>query len=133
MVMQLDANWAVVLAAAGYLLICAEFCLPGWVVPGVAGGVCLVCGAYRLAALDCNGWAAAALAVAVSGAAAAGYGTIPRWVGLAMVAAVPWLSRALVPGAIGWPAAWAAAGPAAASFALLQVAAAAVRNKTIIQ
>jgi membrane-bound serine protease (ClpP class) len=128
-----DANAAVFAAASGYLLICAEFCLPGWVVPGVTGGVCLVCGLYRLAALDCNGWAAAALAIAVSGAAAGGYGLLPRWSGLALALAVPWLCRALVPGAIGWAAAGAAAVSAGASFVLLQVAAVAARNKTIIQ
>ena len=92
----MDANAALILAAFGILLICAEFCLPGWVVPGVAGGVFLSCGVYRLAQLEGSPAAAAALVLTLSGVIASGYGLLPAWAGLPLVLAVPWLCRRLV-------------------------------------
>lgn len=131
--MLLDANGALLLAAMGVLLICAEFCLPGWVAPGVAGGMCVVCGAYRLAALDANVWGVAALLAALATAAICGYGWAPEWIGWGAIAAVPWLCRMLVPGAIQWTAAGLAALAPAAVFLLLRVAARAALNKTLLQ
>ncbi|MFN0102642.1 MAG: hypothetical protein ACKV2U_11200 [Bryobacteraceae bacterium] len=133
MLSQLDANGALLCAAVGLVLICAEFCLPGWVIPGVAGGVFLICGAYRLSMLDAGGGAAAALATAVVGVGVAGYGLLPEWLGLAVLLAVPWLCRSLVPGAIQWPVAAFACVPAVAAFFLLRVAARAAANKTLLQ
>ena len=131
--MLLDANGALLAAAAGLLLIFAEFCLPGWVIPGVAGGVCLLCGVYRLSTLDVNVAAALGLAALVLLASAAGYGLLPEWLGWAAIAGMPWVCRLLVPGAIGWTAAVAAGAAPLAAFALLRVAARAVVNKTLVQ
>ncbi len=131
--MLLDANGALLLAALGGLLICAEFCLPGWVVPGVAGGVCLLCGLHRLALLDSSPIASAALALAVLGVAAAGYGLLPEWTGAPLLLSLPWLCRLLLPGTIQWPAATLAALSPMAAFFLLRIAARAVANKTLLQ
>jgi membrane-bound serine protease (ClpP class) len=133
MLSLLDANTALILASAGVLLICAEFCLPGWVVPGVTGGVCLVCGAHRLSMLDSSAAAAAGVAVALLGVAAAGYGLIPEWIALPLVLGVPWLCRLLLPGFIQWPVATLAAVPPMAAFFLLRIAARAAANKTLLQ
>lgn len=133
MLLLLDANGALLAAALGLLLIFAEFCLPGWVFPGVAGGVCLLCGAYRLSILDADPAAAAALGAAVVLAAISGYGMAPEWLGVAAVLAIPWLCRLLVPGSIAWPSAALGALPAAVAFGLLRVAARAADNKTFIQ
>ncbi len=133
MLQLLDANAALLLAAAGFLLIIAEFCLPGWVLPGVCGGVLLICGAYRLALLDAAPAPAAAIAVIIAVALAAGYGAVPEplgWVGLAVF---PWLCHALLPARIAWPSAVLAAGAPGTAFLLLRIAARAVANKTLIQ
>ena len=130
---MLDANGALVLAAVGLLLICAEFCLPGWVVPGVAGGVCLICGAYRLSLLDANVAAATGLVLAVAVAASAGYGLLPEWAGWMALLCVPFVSRLLVPAGIHWAAAALATLPPMAAFVLLRVAARALANKTLLQ
>ena len=129
----MDANAALLLAAFGLLLICAEFCLPGWVIPGVTGGVLLLCGVHRLAMLDANAAAAAGIAAALIGVAAAGYGLLPEWAGLPVLASVPWLCRLLLPGTIQWPVATLAAASPMAVFFLLRVAARAVANKTLLQ
>lgn len=133
MLLLLDANGALLLAAVGGLLICAEFCLPGWVAPGVLGGVCLVCGAYRLALLEASGTVALGLAATVIVALAGGYGLVPAWLGAAGILGVPMLCRALVPGAVHWAAAGAATLAPVVAFGLLRVAARAVSNKTLIQ
>lgn len=130
--MLLDAGGALLLAALGVLLICAEFCLPGWVIPGVAGGVCLLCGIFRLSTLGANAGVAAGLLLILILVAAAGYGLAP--VGFAvLLLAVPLLCRWLLPGAIGWPVAALASLPAMAIFLLLRVASKAVENKTLLQ
>ncbi|MBL8241291.1 MAG: hypothetical protein JNM66_27960 [Bryobacterales bacterium] len=133
MIQLLDASGALLVAALGLLLICAEFCLPGWVFPGVAGGVCLVCGAYRLSLLGGSAPAAVALVAVIVAAAAAGYGIVPEWLGPLLLLAVPALCRALAPGAISWPVAALAGFPAVAIFVLLRVAARAAGNKTLLQ
>ena len=133
MPLHLDANAALLLAAVGVLLICAEFCLPGWVIPGVTGGVCLLCGAHRLAVLDASAAAAAGITAAIIGAAAAGYGLLPEWAGLPLLASVPWLCRSLLPETIQWPVATLAAVSPMAVFYLLRIAARAVANKTLLQ
>jgi len=133
MLLYLDANAALLLAAVGVLLICAEFCLPGWVLPGVAGGVCLLCGSHRLAMLDADAAAAAGIGAAIIGAAAAGYGLLPEWAGLPLLASVPWLCRLLLPGTIQWPVATLAAVSPMAVFFLLRIAARACANKTFLQ
>lgn len=130
---MLDSSGALLVAALGVLLICAEFCLPGWVVPGVAGGVCLVCGAYRLSLLGASGLVALSLLLVLIGMAAAGYGLVPEWLGLLLLLGVPLLCRVLVPAGISWPVAVLASVPAAAMFILLRVAARAVANKTLLQ
>jgi len=133
MLLLMDANAALILAAFGVLLICAEFCLPGWVVPGVAGGVFLSCGVYRLAQLEGSPAAAAALVLAFSGVIASGYGLLPAWAGLPLVLAVPWLCRLLVPGSIEWPAAMLASSAPMVAFCLLRIAYRAAANKTLLQ
>ncbi len=40
--------------ALGLLGICAEFCVPGWVLPGVLGGILALLGLASLAALSIN-------------------------------------------------------------------------------
>jgi len=129
----MDANGALLLAAAGFLLICAEFCLPGWVVPGVAGGVCLIYGGYRLAGMESSLLSAAGITAAVLLVLLAGYGVIPNWIGWVALAVLPWLCRVLVPGSISWPAAVAAAAAPAAAFLLLRVASRAWMNKTLVE
>jgi membrane-bound serine protease (ClpP class) len=133
MLLLLDANGALLLTGLGLLLICAEFCLPGWVVPGVAGGVCLVCGAYRLSTLGASLPWGFALAATVLLILSAGYGLAPFWLGPAALAAVPWLVKSLLPDEIQWPAALLAAVPPAVAYALLRIAARAVQNKTLLQ
>jgi hypothetical protein len=133
MLLLLDGNGALLVAAVGLILICAEFCLPGWVIPGVAGGVCLFCGVHRLALLETNPVASAALAMTLIGVAASGYGLVPQWSGLPLLVSVPWLCRLLLPGLILWPTAILAAVPPMAMFVLLRIAARAVANKTLLQ
>jgi membrane-bound serine protease (ClpP class) len=133
MLLLLDAGGALLVAALGILLICAEFCLPGWVSPGVAGGVCVMCGAYRLSMLGSEAVVAIGLFSVIAGAAAAGYGLAPEWLGFTLLLSVPWLCRALVPGTISWPVAGLAAIPVAVMFVLLRVAARAAANKTLLQ
>lgn len=134
MLLSLDANAALALAAVGLLLICAEFCLPGWVVPGVAGGVCLMCAVYRLSLLGAAALPAFALALSIALAAAAGYGLLPKWLGLAAVIAIPPLCRLLIPGApVHWLSALFSAVPAAAAMSLLGIASRAATNKTLLQ
>ena len=133
MLLLLDANGALLLAAFGLLLICAEFCLPGWVLPGVTGGVCLICGAYRLSLLAAQPLPAAALVLAVSITIVAGYGWLPPALGWFAIALLPWLCRALIPGAVHWLTACAAAIAPATAFLLLRIAARAVNNKTLLE
>lgn len=133
MLLLLDANGALLLAALGFLLICAEFCLPGWVLPGVTGGVCLICGAYRLSLLDAQPAPAAALVLALSVTIAAGYGWLPPPLGVLAIALIPWLFRALVPGRLHWYSTCAAALAPAVAYFLLRIAARAVNNKTLLQ
>jgi hypothetical protein len=128
----LNATGAMLLAAAGVLLICAEFCLTGWVAPGVMGGVMAVCGMYRLGELGASVFSMSLLAAPLGAAAASGYGLLPPWVGLAAIAAAPWAAYALVPGAVHWAATLAWAIPAGTMFGLLDVAARAVASKTIL-
>ena len=130
MLQLLDANAALLVAALGFLLICAEFCLPGWVAPGVLGGVLLVCGGYRLSELGAGAAVSAGVAAALIVTVSAGYGAAPRQLGWAALAVLPWLLRHLIPGAVAWWAALLAAGGPAAAFLLLRVAARAVANKT---
>lgn len=133
MLLLLDADGALLLAALGLLLICAEFCLPGWVVPGASGGTCLICGAYRLSQLDAQPLPAVALVLALFVTLAAGYGSLPSALGWLAIALIPWLSRALVPGGLHWFAACTGAIAPAIAFLLLRVAARAVSNKTLLQ
>lgn len=49
-----EPNFAVVAVAAGVLIASVEFIRPGWVWPGVAGGVLALTGASRLAARGLN-------------------------------------------------------------------------------
>jgi membrane-bound serine protease (ClpP class) len=129
----MDANAALVLTAFGILLICAEFCLPGWVVPGVMGGVCLLCGVHRLVEFESSPAAAVALTVTVLGVLASGYGVMPGWAGIPLLLGVPLLCRWLVPGSIQWPAAILAAGAPLAAYWLLRIASRAALNKTLLQ
>lgn len=133
MLLLLDANAAVLIAAVGLLAICAEFCLPGWVWPGVTGGVFLMCAVYRLASLHAQPLPGVALLLVLLIASLSGYGLLPAWLGIIAALTVPWLCRVLVPGAIAWPAALAATLPAAAVFGLLRIAARAAGNKTLLQ
>lgn len=133
MLLLLDANGALILAAVGLLAICAEFCLPGWVWPGVTGGVFLVCGLYRLVTLEAHAGPGAGLLALLALASVAGYGWAPPWLGVAAVCAAPWLCRGLLPGVIAWPAAAVAALPVASVFGLLRIASRAAGNKTLLQ
>lgn len=132
MLSLLDANGALLVAAVGILLVCAEFCLPGWVLPGVLGGVGLVCGVYRLTDFAPSWETALALVLAVAAASAAGYGLAPAWLGVVALASVPALCRRLVPGGISWPVAVFAAVVPATVFILLRVASRAAANKTLV-
>jgi hypothetical protein len=76
---------------------------------------------------------AAAIVLAISITIAAGYGWLPPALGWLALALLPWLCRALIPGAVHWFSACAAALAPAAAFLLLRVAARAVSNKTLLQ
>lgn len=132
MLQLLDANMALLIAAAGMLLICLEFCAPGWVVPGAGGGVLLVSGIYRLAAMEAAPGAAASLAAVlllIGVSAFQGELSVFGWL---PVVVIPWICRQLLPGQIHWTAAGIAAIPPAAAFCLLRVAARAAANKTFL-
>lgn len=133
MEVAISANQALVLLVSGLLLIATEFCLPGWVVPGVVGGVAVMTAIHQFTSVEMRPeMAAAALATVLAGAAAA-YGWLPAWSGAAAILLLPWLCRAVAPGWIGWPAAaYAGAGLAVLSW-LLRVAARAAENKTLLQ
>lgn len=133
MIQTMDPNAALLLATFGTLLICAEFCLPGWVIPGVAGGVCLLCGVHRLGEFESSPAVAAALALTMLGVVASGYGLLPVWAGLPLVLGVPWLCRWLLPGLIQWPAATLAAMAPLAAYVLLRIASRGALNKTLLQ
>lgn len=132
MLLLLDANGALLLAAFGLLLICAEFCLPGWVVPGVTGGVCLICGAYRLSLLAANPLFAAGLVLVLTITVAAGYGWLPPVLGWLAIVLIPWLCHQLLPGSIHWFTAFSASLAPLTAFLLLRIAARAVSNKTFL-
>lgn len=55
-----DPNIALILVVVGALGICAEFCAPGKIVPGVLGGILLLLGLSAIAVLPLN-WLGAAL------------------------------------------------------------------------
>jgi len=133
MLLLLDANAALLLAAFGALLICVEFCLPGWVIPGVAGGVCLICGIYRLSSLNASPVAFSFLGLAVLGVAASGYGFLPPWTCILFTFSVPWICRWLLPGAVAWSVALFAGMVPVTVFLLLRIAARAAANKTLLQ
>jgi hypothetical protein len=130
-------NWgpgaALLAVSAGFLLICAEFCLTGWVIPGVTGGVLLLCGAYRMAQLGADLRIGLVLAALLLVTAVGGYRLWPVWTGLLASLAVPPLCRLLIPGAVGWAPASAAAAVPAAFFFLLRIAARAAANKTLLE
>ena len=132
MILLLDANGALLCVAGGLLLICVEFCLPGRVIPGVAGGVLPLCGAYRLSLLGAALAPAAGLGALLLIAALAGYGALPAWLGWVALPAVPWLCRGLVPGQIAWPPAILAILPPLTLLVLLRIAARAAGNKTLL-
>jgi membrane-bound ClpP family serine protease len=124
---------ALLAVSAGLLLICAEFCLTGWVVPGVAGGVLLICGVFRMHQLGADARIALTLLCLLSVSAVAGYRLWPLWTGWVAVLAVPAICRWLIPGAVGWgPAAVAGIVPAA-FFVLLRIAARGAANKTLLE
>ncbi len=64
----------------GVLLVYVEFCRPGWVLFGAAGGVLAVVGGYHLV-LRGLGWGVAALALCWTVLALAAFGAWPRWLG----------------------------------------------------
>lgn len=134
MVHALSAEGALLLAAIGLLLICAEFCLPGWVWPGALGGVCLACGVYRLADRGANPLAAAGLVALLFAAGWMSYGDVsPAWVSWLLLGLVPLPARELLPTGIGWPTALCVAIPGAAISMLLRVAGRAAWNKTFME
>lgn len=118
----MDSSTALVIA--GILLIAAEFCLPGWVWPGVLGGVGAIYGAYQLpAAPILELLASTALAVA-----AARLGWPTGTVGVAGVAAVASVWQMDV----HWMTAISASLPAIVLHWLMTVAMKASANKTIV-
>lgn len=127
-----SASGALLLAAAGVLLICVEFCLPGWVAPGVTGGVMLVCGLHRLLQLEASVAGLGLLVCSFALAAMSGYGWMPVWAGWAGIALSPVAAYSMSPDAVHWAAALACVIPTSAVFTLLRVAAQAVANKTIM-
>ncbi len=72
----------------GVLLVCVEFCRPGWVIFGVAGGVMAAVGGYQLAQRG-MAWGLAGMAVCWVVLAMAAFGAWPRWVGVAASLALP--------------------------------------------
>ena len=133
MLLLLNADGALVLGTVGVLLICAEFCLPGWVFPGVAGGVFFLCAAHRLAQFDTSPAIAAILMIAMLGTLSAGYGFLPSWTAYPIILAIPWLCLRLAPGSIHWPAAISAGTAPVVSFLLMRIAFRASMNKTLLE
>lgn len=117
-------DFAVILVVAGTLLVAAEFCLPGWVLPGVAGGVAAIYGGYLLPV----GSVAGLLASAAFAMLAGGRGW-PRWTaalaGAAAVGAIATLD-------VHWLTALLGSVPALALYCLLTVASRALANKTFV-
>jgi hypothetical protein len=87
---RVSANAAMSWLAGGMLLVFVEFCRPGWVVFGVAGGVMAVVGGYHLA-LRGMLWGLLGLALCWAGLALAAFGVWPRWLGWAASVALPLL------------------------------------------
>jgi len=76
---------------AGGLLLCIEFCRPGWVLFGVGGGVLLVVGGFHLSVRS-GGWLLAGLLTCWTILALASFGVWPRWVGWIATLAMPLLA-----------------------------------------
>ena len=85
---RVTVNAAMAWLVAGVLLLCVEFCRPGWVVFGVGGGVMVAVGGYHLA-LRGTGWGLVGLAACWVALAVASFGVWPRWVGWAASVGMP--------------------------------------------
>ncbi|MBM3754695.1 MAG: hypothetical protein FJW38_12025 [Acidobacteria bacterium] len=117
-------DFAIVLVAGGMLLIALEFCRPGWVWPGVLGGVAVVHGGSSMPLLPL-----AALLASAGISMAAGWLGWPRWTAaMAGIAAVGTAAQFEA----GWVSAAFCALPAPALYWLLTAAAKAAANKTIV-
>lgn len=81
-------NAAMLWLVAGVLLVCVEFCRPGWVVFGVGGGVMITVGGYHLFQRGV-GWGLLGLAGCWVVLALASFGVWPRWVGGVASVAMP--------------------------------------------
>jgi len=85
---KVSANAAMSWLVGGVLLVCVEFCRPGWVIFGVAGGVMAAVGGYQLAQRG-MAWGLAAMACCWVILAMSAFGTWPRWLGWAASLALP--------------------------------------------
>jgi hypothetical protein len=85
---RVSANAAMAWLVGGVLLVCVEFCRPGWVVFGVAGGVMAAVGGYHLAQRGAA-WGLAAMALCWVVVAMSAFGAWPRWLGWLASAALP--------------------------------------------
>lgn len=122
-----QADIALLWLFGGLLAVCAEFCLPGWVLPGVAGAVSITYGVFRLWELGSNPAAFAVLTAILGLSAWAGFAHWPLWT-VAALSAGAWAAALRLPAG---PAAALAPLPALTLFALLRVAGRALANKTI--
>ncbi len=117
-------DFAALLLFSGMLLIAVEFCRPGWVFPGVLGGVAVLYGGYQMPAGPL-----AALLAATAVALRAGWRGWPKFFvvasGVASIAAAAQLD-------VHWLTAMSAALPSMVLYWLTAVAAKAWANKTIV-
>lgn len=117
-------DFAAFLVLAGMLLIAAEFCRPGWVLPGVLGGVMVMYGAYQMPI-----WVAASMMAGAIMAITAGGQRWPKWTaalaGTFTIAAYAQLD-------VHWLTAISAMTPPLVLYWLMTVAAKASANKTIV-
>ena len=67
-----DPNVALILVVVGVLGICAEFCAPGKIVPGVLGGILVLLGLSSFANLPMNWVGVSLLALALRAAGRGG-------------------------------------------------------------
>lgn len=117
-------DFAALLLFSGMLLIAGEFCRPGWVWPGVLGGVAAVAGGYQMPA--------GPLLIVIASAAVAlraGWRGWPK--SLAAAAGAASIAATAQMG-VHWLTALLACLPAIVFFWLMTVAAKAWANKTIV-
>lgn len=131
----LDPNIAFLLLILGVLGLYVEFTHPGMVLPGAAGGICLILGMFALSLLPVN-WAGAALLVLaavlfVMEAKFVSHGILGASGVLAMILGAVMLIDAKLPGgSVAWPVAVAVALPfGGITIFLLRLAVRARRSK----